>query len=363
MIRILDDYILDDHLRYEAHRLMYTSADGEEYTFFGMVGAAVLCALLADTDEGDKRGVALETPQQRIDFFLRYEREVRPDNGGLFETEVKALVESYMEIDGNLNILLQICRNDRLYDLALGLVIDYMNYLVREKVQEQIYIKHPFTNPFAQWLFEAGYVETPRQRLLTVDWLDTEDVLDLYTELEKGPQEEPQPTFLFEGLSSEQVLTEYWNWLWTEMQKEANIYPDANVQLAQIKKATLENETNYDFLKPDIKDFPPYQLNLFRRWMNKWTDFIKQQIDPPVSTRKKDFRQELFLDDVMPVPPERNYVKVREYILERCRYDKEFEKFFKVHKMTDFCDQLSFLFGWFVDPNSLGKRMRSKAKK
>ena len=65
----------------------------------------------------------------------------------------------------------------------------------------------------------------------------------------------------------------------------------------------------------------------------------------------------------MPIPPEHNYVKVREYIHERCNYDKEFEKYFNAHKRTDLCDQLSLLFGWFVDPNSLGKRMKSKAKK
>ena len=90
---------------------------------------------------------------------------------------------------------------------------------------------------------------------------------------------------------------------------------------------------------------------------------MKQQIEPPVTPQKKSIRQELFLDNVMPIPPEHNYVKVREYIHERCNYDKEFEKYFNAHKRTDLCDQLSLLFGWFVDPNALGKRMKSKAKK
>ena len=133
--------------------------------------------------------------------------------------------------------------------------------------------------------------------------------------------------------------------------------------MADYKETIRENETDWDFIKPEMKDLKPEQINLFRKWMNQWTDFVMQQIEPPVSTRKKDIRQELFLDNISPIPPEHNYVEVKKYILERCRYDKEFEKYFKAHKRTDFCDQLSLLFNWFVDPNALGKRMKSKAKK
>ena len=125
----------------------------------------------------------------------------------------------------------------------------------------------PWSEPFAQWLYKAGYAETFRQQLLAINRANPEDVYAL-------------------------------------------------------------------------------------------VDFMKQQIEPPVSTQKKNIRQELFLDNVMPIPPEHNYVKVREYILERCKYDKEFEKYYKAYKRTD-----SLLFDWFVDPNALGKRMKSKAKK
>ena len=113
-----------------------------------------------------------------------------------------------------------------------------------------------------------------------------------------------------------------------------------------------------------MKAFTPEQINLFRNWMNRWIDFVKEKIEPmPDVTKKKDIRQELFLDTISPIPPERNYVKVREYIIERCKYDKEFKNYFKAHKRTDFCDQLSLLFGWFVDPNALGKRLKCKSKK
>lgn len=45
------------------------------------------------------------------------------------------------------------------------------------------------------------------------------------------------------------------------------------------------------------------------------------------------------------------------------RYDKKIKKYFEAHKRTDFCNQLTLLFGWFIDPNALGKRMRKKSKK
>ena len=70
----------------------------------------------------------------------------------------------------------------------------------------------PRSEPFAQWLYKAGYAETFRQQLLAINWANPEDVYAL-------------------------------------------------------------------------------------------VDFIKQQIEPPVIPQKKNIRQELFLDNVMPIPP------------------------------------------------------------
>ena len=50
-----------------------------------------------------------------------------------------------------------------------------------------------------------------------------------------------------------------------------------------------------------------------------------EQLAPAIVPKKRDVRQELELDNILPIPPERNYVKVREYIIERCKYDKNFE--------------------------------------
>ena len=149
---MLDDYQFDEHLRYEAHRMLYNLPNGEQVVITGMLGAAVLAALLVDTDEGDAREIAVDSPDQRKAFFDRYEREVRRDNGGLFNTELHALGQSYIELYRDEYLLPLICRNDRLYDLAIGLTVDYMQRLVKEVVEDTIYTYHPWNAPFAQWL-------------------------------------------------------------------------------------------------------------------------------------------------------------------------------------------------------------------
>lgn len=362
MKTLLADYIFSDTLRYENHRLIYTPNTDDRLEIGGFLAAAVLGTLLYGQDEGRERGIMLNVRDGRKEFFDRYEDETIHENGGFFTTEVQALSEAYMEIDGELSVLLAICGNERLYDLAFGLTIDYMEMLVDEQIGEHIYDLVPWSQPFAQWLYDAGFVETRRQQLRAIDWTDPAIVYAL-SEFLRKPKEETQPTFVFDGLSAEQVLNGYWNWLWDTVQQNANSYPDAKERLAQYKQTIRENETNYDFLNPEIRKLQPSDINLFRKWMGLWKEFVEQKIEPPVSTKKKDIRQELFLDNVLPVPPERNYVKVREYIIERCKYDSEFKKYFKAHKMTDFCHQLTLLFDWFVDDNALGKRMKKKAKK
>ena len=362
MKRLLDDYIFDDTLRYEGHKLIYRDADGMEIVLGGMMGAAVLCTLLDNTDEGDARGIAIDSEAQRAEFFNRYEREVRRDNGGLFTTEVEALSNAYMELAGS-DALLRICRNDRLFDLAFGLVVDYMQRLVVEQVCAHIYEAVPWRMPFAQWLFDAGLAETMRQHLLTIQWADAAAVYALAQELHSDQDSEPvEPTFVFDGENAEQLMSDYFRWLWTQVQAQAAEMPDAKVQLAQLKPEVIKQETNWDFIKPELKNLDPEDLNLFRKWMAQWTDFITKQLgaaDEPNTERKKVINQELILDNVMPVPEENNYVAVREYILERCRYDKDFNTYYTTRPLTRLCEQLTFLFGWYVNPNHLGKRINS----
>lgn len=304
-MKLLDDYIFDEQLRYERHRLIYTSADTTPIEFSGILAAGITVALLSVTDEGEARAITLDTPEGRKDFFVRYEKEVLADNGGLLETELQALKDSYLEFTGELDTLLSICRNDRLLDLALGLVVEYMQRLVRERIGEQIYDIHQWKEPFAQWLYDAGYIETRRQYLLAINWTDPASVYDVTEDLTNDQSQitndKSSPTFVFDGLSAKELLNGYWNWLWDSVQKDANQYPDAKVRLAEYKKLILENETSYDFLKPEMQSFTPEQLNLFRSWMNQWIDFLNRQLKPekPIMFWTKDAtedHQERLLD-------------------------------------------------------------------
>ena len=368
MKRLLDDYRFDDGLCYEAHKLHYLPEDGNEMIFGGILGAAVLWALLADTDEGDARGIAVDGEAQRDELFVRYEREVRRDNGGLFHTEVATLNQAYLELVGTEDVLLQICGNDRMFDLAFGLMMDYMKRLVREEAYDHIYEAVSWRMPFAQWLFDAGYAETRRQYLLSVDWCNAEEVYTLAQELTDGSTitDNPSPTFYFEGEEAEQLMERYYRWLWADVQAQTSAMPDANVQLALIKPEVLKRETDWEFIKPELKRLEPEDLNLYRKWMKEWVEFITRKIEAPEDDtfpqpiKTPAFKQVLFADKVLPCPPENNYVEVCNYINERRKYDKEFDTYYSAQTRVQLCRQLTAIFGWFVDENALGKRQRSK---
>lgn len=56
-----------------------------------------------------------------------------------------------------------------------------------------------------------------------------------------------------------------------------------------------------------------------------------------------------------PVPKENNYNEVRQYIIERKKYDPDFKYFCDTHNRKQLSNYLSKEFGWIVDDNSLGK--------
>ena len=279
MKRLLDKYIFSDRLRYENHRLIYGTTAEERIEIGGFMAAAVLGALLFGQDEGQERGIMLNTREGRKEFFERYEDEMLHENGGFFTTEVQTLSEAYIELIGETNMLLAICGNDRLYDLAFGLTVDYMQKLVAEEVREHIYDLVPWSEPFAQWLYDAGFVETRRQKLLAMDWSNPEEVYAL-AEIIRKPKEEAEPTFVFNGLSANEVFNGYWEWLWNAVQTDANLYPDAKTRLVKLKQLILENETHYDFLQPEMNDIAPEHARLFDSWMTQWADFVTGKIKP-----------------------------------------------------------------------------------
>ena len=75
-MHLLSDYTIDARTRYESHRLIYMPENEESIEFGGILGTAILAALIVDTDEGDARNIALDTDAERAEFFARYEREV-----------------------------------------------------------------------------------------------------------------------------------------------------------------------------------------------------------------------------------------------------------------------------------------------
>lgn len=58
-----------------------------------------------------------------------------------------------------------------------------------------------------------------------------------------------------------------------------------------------------------------------------------------------------------PIPQERKYTQVREYIVERKKYDPEFKQFCETHSLRALCSKLTQEFGWYVDENSLGQNL------
>ena len=56
---MLEDIVLSDSLRYEGHKLIYGTDD--PIRIEGAFGAAILCALLVDTEEGNRRAIAIDS--------------------------------------------------------------------------------------------------------------------------------------------------------------------------------------------------------------------------------------------------------------------------------------------------------------
>lgn len=360
MIHLLDNYTFSPSLRYDAHRLIYTYSEKEEpIQIEGFLGAALLCVCLINSDEGERREIPLDIERKQDFLFSRYEQEVIADGWGYLEAELRQLNDAYIQLTVSQVPIVDVCANVRQFSIAMSLLSAYMQRLVTEEFGEHIWEKETWHMPFSQWLFDAGYTETVRQRFLHIDWTDPVAVNAL---VEMPEQRSEEPSFIFEGEEAEEIIRRYWEWLSNTAQKEAALFPDKNVMMAEFKENILAQETNYEDLKPEMKDFTPDQLNLFRKWMNQWIDFVKTKIEPPVSTRKKDIRQEFFPDNITPIPPPNDYSAVREYIHERCKYDTEFKKYQKSHYLTDLCQQLTFVFDWPVEYNSLYKSLKRRLK-
>lgn len=294
-MHLLDNYTIDARTRYENHTLFYTVADSDPIELRGILAAAILAALLVDTDEGDARGIALDTDEQREDFFARYEKEVRREDWGYLSAELNQLRDNYVQLVDGKHSLVELCPNIRLLNLAIELLVAYMHRLVLELFGEHIWVPMPWKMPFAQWLIDAARVETRRQRLLHTDWTDAPMVI----QLADMPNETEKPTFFFEGEKAADIMERYLLWLSDEYVAMKQEMPCAKITSAD-RKYIFSQETDWAFLSDEIDQLDASEKQDWLRWQKEWTLFLSDRLLP-----KKELR--FWADDV---PPE-----VQEHLL------------------------------------------------
>ena len=277
---MLQNYILDAHTRYESHRLIYASPEENPIELTGMLGAAMLAVLIIDTPEGDARGIALDTDEQRKQFFLRYEREVRRDDWGHLAAEIDQLRNSYIQFTTGDTTLRDLCPNVRLLDLAVDVTVAYMRQLVLETFCEHIWDKVPWRDPFSQWLLDAAYVEARRQLFLQTDWTDAPMVDQLANELSHNPSPvTPRPLFVFEGEKASDIMERYLQWLSDEYVAMKQERPGAKITSAD-RKYIFSQETDWDFLSEEIKSLNPAERKEWNQWQREWTTFLTERLMP-----------------------------------------------------------------------------------
>ena len=271
---MLEDYIINEQIRYENHYLKVAQTDIE---IGGVAGAALLSALIVDTKEGVRRGIAIDSDAERMAWIAKYEREVRRDEWGILEAEVELLNNAYIDLATSDTGWTDICPNVRLTDLALQLVTMYMHYLSEETFYNHIWECCPWKEPFAQWLLNAAETETRRQQFLHTNWTDPAQVNALYESLQN---ETTEPTFLFEGEDAEDIYKRYLTWVWKRHQAQIREVPGAQPRAAKHRNYIVERETNWLFLKDEIEALDEAQQLLWAQWMLNWQKYITRHLKP-----------------------------------------------------------------------------------
>ena len=280
MKQLLADTIFSDRLRYEGHRLVYMLEEEEPIELGGFLGAAILAALIVDTDEGEARGIALDTDEEQQAFFLRYDKETRRDDWGYLSAEIVQLRDNYIQIAVGDHSLKELCPNLRLLDLAMNLTVTYMQRLVKDIYRDHIWEVMPWKTNFPQWLIDAARVETRRQRYFHTDWTDAAIV----NELAEMPDETERPTFYFEGEKGADIMERYLEWfseVFVAMKEEL---PGAKIT-SDDRKYIFEQETDWAFLSDEIAQLSPAEQKEWKHWCKEWTTFLKDRLLP-----KKEIR-------------------------------------------------------------------------
>ena len=274
---MLEDYIIDDRLRYEDHYLKVVQTDIE---IGGVAGAALLSALIVDTEECVRRGIAIDSDAERMAWIKKYEREVRREEWGLLGAEVELLNNAYIDLATSEVEWADICLNVLLSDLALQLVTTYMRYLTVETFGNHIWEYQPWVEPFAQWLLNAAEAETRRQQFLHTEWSDPVQVNALFEQLQRDDDQTNQPTFIFEGEAAEDIFKRYLTWRWTTYQAQIREIPGAHPRAAKHRNFVVEQETNWLFLKDEIDALPDDRQQLWAQWMLNWQKYITRHLKP-----------------------------------------------------------------------------------
>lgn len=280
---ILDNYIFSDTLRYESHRLLLVPSNNEEpLKIGGIFGAAFLAALLVDSDEGNNRNIHVDTDAEQTELFLRYEREVQRDDWGTLTAEIQLLSDAYINLATSNIALTDICPNSRLLDVAMTLIVNYMRYLVNESFHAHIWEVVPWSAPFPQWLLNAAYIETHRQRYLHTDWTDPVSVTALAETITK---DQSTPTFIFENEAAEDIMTRYFQWLWPTYQAMLRETPGAQPKAVKHRNYVVDQETDWRFLQPELNELSADDKLLWAQWMLDWSTFITRQLKPQQPVR------------------------------------------------------------------------------
>ena len=272
---MLEDYRFSEDMEYASHRLVVRSKDIE---IGGVLGAALLSALLVDTEEGNRRSIAIDSDAEQMAWIKKYEREVRREEWGLLPVETRLLSEAYIAVVTEEMGLADICPNSLLLDLALRLTDRYMRYLVTETFCTHIWECCPWQTPFASWLLSAAQIETRRQRFMQMDWTDPALVTALADEMDKDKPDEP--TLVFEGEAAENIMLRYLTWVWTTYQAQLREIPGSQPRAPKHRNFIVEQETDWRFITDEVNALDEPSQKLFAQWMIDWRQFVTKQLKP-----------------------------------------------------------------------------------
>ena len=282
---MLEDYRFSEDMSYASHRLVIR---GKDIEIGGVLGAALVSALLVDTDEGNRRGIAIDSEAEQIAWIKKYEREVRREEWGLLTVETRLLSEAYISVATEEMSFADICPNRLLLDLALRLTDRYMRYLVTETFCAHIWECCPWQAPFASWLLAAARVETRRQRFIQMDWTDPALVTALADETNnQSPMtyDKSSPTLVFEGEAAEDIMFRYLKWVWDTYQAQLREVPGSQPRAPKHRNYIVDQETDWGFVMDEVNALSEDSQRLFAQWMLDWQRFVTKHLKPQKPVR------------------------------------------------------------------------------